>query len=998
MAEWPLNVVIARCDALAQAGQVLPAIGLYQLWLKESSHPLRYVAWFNLSVLLGQIKQYVNAEEACREALRVNPALHQARLNLGHHLENLGRIAEAWQAWKQVETELGTSYTAETQELLLHALNNLARTLETQRQYDQAEAYLVKSLKVDANQSSVLSHYVHLRQKQCKWPVYEPPLSSITVNQMLLATSALASLAATDDPGMQLLAAREFLHNKVQKPVAPRPKRSRKYGDKIKIGYLSGDLCMHAVGLLTVELFELHDRSKFEVYGFCWSKEDGSPLRARIVNAFDHLIKIGHLEDIEAAKVIDGHEIDILVDLQGLTNGARPNILMHRPAGAIQISYLGLPATSALPTVDYILADDYVFPPALEPYMTEKPLRISGCYQVSDRKREVGPPLNRSQCGLPEDKFVYAAFNNNYKITPQVFATWMFILQQVPDSVLWLMADNQWSESNLRAQAAAQGVDPQRLIFAGRAQPPEYMARLALPDLFLDTFPYNAGTTANDILWMGTPILTCSGATYISRMCGSLLTAVGLSELITSNLDDYLKMAVLLGKNSKRVASYKRYLAEYRNESGLFNQRILTANIEHAFEKIVGGVTGALPSQKIAPSGKSVRSQTDSERPFRLQVEGWRGINHSFALVNQFQLLEMVRMPNLEIRHFDTPFRFLHWNRSSNGAGFDVEDEAAINAISSLPFEGGSDAVYRIASPMDLRPTKDRGRLVVFGVTELGLDEASLVPGSDIPSFEVEGGVIVTPSNWSRDRIIEFGFSSAAVHVVPHAADPKYFYPLPQERRLQQREVLGIRREEVVLLNIGAALWNKGIDVLLKGFALARQKRKDIRLIFKDQRNTYGLPGDQYVQATLMEAGLWSDDLLQAITLLPTNLAMDRMVDIYGVADVYVSPYRAEGFNLPVCEAMACGTPVIVTDGGATDDFLIEGIGQKIESVFNRNVKIQDKLIGAYCEPKLDHLVDLLLRVEQKETDDIVGDVRSRSGWFPVVTGLLEICKGTKVG
>jgi predicted O-linked N-acetylglucosamine transferase (SPINDLY family) len=417
--------------------------------------------------------------------------------------------------------------------------------------------------------------------------VYEVPTAKVTVNQMMMATSALAALAATDDPAMQLLAAREFVHSKLERPVKRKKKNPKNQGEKIRIGYLSGDLCMHAVGLLTVELFELHNREKFEVFGFCWSKEDASPLRARIVKAFDHLVKIGHLNDLDSAKVIESYDIDILVDLQGLTNGARPNILMHRPAGATQISYLGLPGTSALPTVDYILADPYVFPPELGPYMTEKPLYVPNCYQVSDRKRDVGPPLTRAECGLPDDKFVYAAFNNNYKITPEVFSCWMKILLEVPDSVLWLMADNIWSEDNMRAFAKLYGVDPKRMIFSGRAQPPEYMARLALPDLFLDTFPYNAGTTANDILWMGTPILTRSGRSYISRMCGSLLRAAQLDGLIASDEKDYIRKAVAIGLKGSVLDAIGPDLDKNFRGSALFDMDSLVIDIENAMISVL---------------------------------------------------------------------------------------------------------------------------------------------------------------------------------------------------------------------------------------------------------------------------------------------------------------------------------------------------------------------------------------------------------------------------
>lgn len=576
---------MAQADALQQQGLVDQAIALYQHWLTAHHHnPLRLVAWFNVGVLLAGVGRAAESQAAYQEALQLNPQFFQARLNLGHQLETQGAVDDAIVQWRMVLEALEQTDNPD-KALQLHALNNLGRVLESQRRLNEAEAYLLRSLQVDPEQSAPLQHYIHIRQKQCAWPIYQR-LELLTLNQQLLSTSSLACLALHDDPALQLLTSREFVHAKVQ-PVAPRrPARQRAPGERIRIGYLSGDLCMHAVGLLTVELFELHDRQQFEVFGFCWSREDGSPLRARIIRAFDHHIRIGHLDDTRAAELIASCGIDILVDLQGLTSGARPNILAQRPA-PIQISYLGLPATCGMPAIDYILADPFVFPPELEPFMTEKPLRVPRCYQVSDRQRSVGPTLSRADCGLPEDKLVFASFNNNYKFTQEQVAVWMRILQRVPHSVLWLLADNQWVEKNIKEQARIHGLDTARIIFSGRAMPQEYMARLQLPDLFLDTFPYNAGTTANDILWMGTPILTYAGRSYISRMCGSLLTAVGLPDLITYSLIDYEDKAAQLGSNRSRLASYRRHLQEYRLESELFNVPQLVQDIEQAFFNLI---------------------------------------------------------------------------------------------------------------------------------------------------------------------------------------------------------------------------------------------------------------------------------------------------------------------------------------------------------------------------------------------------------------------------
>lgn len=354
--------------------------------------------------------------------------------------------------------------------------------------------------------------------------------------------------------------------------------------------------------------------------------------------------------------------------------------------------------------------------------------------------------------------------------------------------------------------------------------------------------------------------------------------------------------------------------------------------------------------------------------PQSLVVEGWRGINHSFALVNQFQLLEMIRRQDTVLRHVDAAFHYPHWNRAVNGAGFHAADEAALSGISGLTGEQ-ADWLFRIFSPVDLRPPQHARRLAVFAVTECGLDAKYFAAGSDVGQFEASGGVLITPSEWSRNRIIDFGFRPETVHTVPHGASADYFRPQSPEVIAAQRTALGFRPDEVLLLNIGAAIWNKGIDVLLRGFALARQTRKDLRLVFKDQRNTYGISGESFVQSTLAAAGLLSADVLGAITLIPANLTMDQMNSIYNACDCYVSPYRAEGFNLPVYEAMACNVPVIVTSGGATDDFA-EGSGARhIRSTLYKNATVQDRTIPAYCEPDLDHLVELLLHTGPKPLD-----------------------------
>jgi predicted O-linked N-acetylglucosamine transferase (SPINDLY family) len=299
----------------------------------------------------------------------------------------------------------------------------------------------------------------------------------------------------------------------------------------------------------------------------------------------DHHVRLAGVDDLTAARLIAQAGIDVLVDLQGITSGARPAILGHRPA-PVQISYLGLPGTSALPGVDWILADRFVMPPELLPYCTERPIYLPHCYQVSDRQREVAPLPQRATYGLPDDAFVFCSFNNTFKFTAEVFGCWMRVLQQVQHSVLWLLADNESARENMLREAESFGIERSRLIFAPRVSPQEYLARFQLADLMLDTFPYNAGTTASDALWMGLPIVTLAGRSYISRMAGSLLGAVGLPELITESLADYEKLAVTIGRQPQRAASYKRYLAEHGRSSPLFDVPQIVRDIEAEFERL----------------------------------------------------------------------------------------------------------------------------------------------------------------------------------------------------------------------------------------------------------------------------------------------------------------------------------------------------------------------------------------------------------------------------
>jgi predicted O-linked N-acetylglucosamine transferase (SPINDLY family) len=558
------------------------AIVLYQTWVKYNHTELSHAVYFNLGASLSTANELPAAAEAYQESIRLAPQFVYPRVNLGLVHERMQRPDLAILEWKAVEHNIKIDESNKT--LVLSAINHLGRLFESSKQLYDALASLTKSLELEPNQPDAIHHWVSLRQKMCLWPVYSE-FVGIDDAYLRAATSALAMISITDDPQEQLDAARNFVRKKIPGGMPALANPAGYQHKKIRIGYCSSDFSLHPVSMLTVQMLELHDRDRFEIYGYCWSPEDGSEMRARVINAIDHFERINHLSDAEAAELIRRDEIDILIDLQGQTAGARAEILAYRPA-PIQITYLGLPATTGFPFIDYVIADRFLIPQDMARFYSEQPLYMPDIYQVSDRKRISGAIPKRADCGLPATGFVFCSFNMCSKITPETFDVWMRILQRVPDSVLWLVADNQWAEKNLRREALARGIGPERIIFAARVSPQDYLARFAIADLFLDTFPFNAGTTANDALWMGLPVLTRTGRSFSSRMAGALLTAAKMDELITYNWADYEAKAVSIASNPDTRHAYRTHLAKVREHGALFDTPLFVRNLEERLEKL----------------------------------------------------------------------------------------------------------------------------------------------------------------------------------------------------------------------------------------------------------------------------------------------------------------------------------------------------------------------------------------------------------------------------
>jgi len=541
-----LAELFTTCEQLQQAGKADEALHTYKTWLDASTDPNRFMGWFNYGSLLQSTGNTQAAEGAYRQCLAVQPRFPQALINLGLTLEKLDKRDEALQQWASLVSQRFLQDSPPT-DMITMALNHIGRVQEELKLYDLAEQALEQSLAIDPKQTPALQHWIHIRQKSCAWPVYKS-LPNITQNAMLMATSPLAMLALTDDPVQQLLTAFAF----VERTYGFKEEflsKGRVYNHaRLRVGFVSGDLCVHAVGLLLTELIEGIERTKHEVLAYDFSPEDGTAHRTRLKVAFDHVRSIHAWTDRQVADQILEDEIDVLIDLHGLSSGARPGIFALHPAPK-QGTYLGFIGTTGMPWFDFVIADRYALPQELTAHFTEKPLYIEGSFIPLTRDETPVRGALRSEFGLSSEAFVMAAFGNAYKITPEMFATWMQLLKEIPRAVLWIIDDNPTTTANLKAHAVAANADLNRIQFTPRTTHIEYKAKLRLADVFLDTFPYNCGSTTNDVVQAGVPIVTMRGRTLVSRMGGSILESLGLGQLVSSSHLEYKTKVISLADN-----------------------------------------------------------------------------------------------------------------------------------------------------------------------------------------------------------------------------------------------------------------------------------------------------------------------------------------------------------------------------------------------------------------------------------------------------------------
>jgi protein O-GlcNAc transferase len=535
-------------DAINNAGIVLQELGRtgeaieHYLRLLELM-PTRVDVCNNLGTALLTARRLGEARQAFERALAHQPDFPEAFYNLGNAWRELGNLAEAIAAYQN-------------------------------------------ALRLRPDYTDAFSQLVYHRALACAWddlPADQNKLIDMVRNGVRVPPFYLFATPAS--PADQLICARQWIGAIEARQQAVFDRRMPGDKQRIRLGYLSGDFHQHATAQLMAELFERHDRKQFEVFAYSYGPDDKSPMRARLERAFDRFVDVGALSHQEAAARIQADEVDILVDLKGYTHQARPAIVAYRPA-PVQVSYLGYPATMGAEFIDYIIVDCFVVPQSQQPFFSERLVYLPGSYQATDRRREVAGGGSRQDHGLPPEGLVFCSFNNSYKISPPFFDIWMRLLCAAPASVLWLLESNDLVKDNLRSEAGKRGVDADRLIFAPITPPAEHLGRHQHADLFLDTLPCNAHTTASDALWAGLPVLTCSGDTFAGRVAGSLLIAAGMPELVTRSLEEYEAMALTLARDPQRLVALRQRLENNRDACALFDLPKLTSNIELAYTRM----------------------------------------------------------------------------------------------------------------------------------------------------------------------------------------------------------------------------------------------------------------------------------------------------------------------------------------------------------------------------------------------------------------------------
>jgi predicted O-linked N-acetylglucosamine transferase (SPINDLY family) len=551
-----------------------PAGAEHILRAEIAQYPQSANAHNTLGVALVNQAKPAAALAAFRAALDLEPAHAEANANAANLLFILDRPEEALPlATRALETHPELTGAALSQGLILHALKH----------YEEAVASLERAYRLDPDTPYALSALVWSALHCCDWRAREAHLAALheQVRAGRVPASPFTLIAVSDSPAEQAQCAARYVRETFpeRRPLRRNPPPA---DGRIRLAYLSADFHEHATAYLMARLFELHDRQRFELIGVSYGPDDGSATRARLARAFHRFIDVREMSDEAAARAIAEVGPSIAVDLKGHTAQARLGILAFRPS-PVQVTYLGYPGTSAAPFIDYVIADRVVMRPEDEAFYSERVAYLPHSYQVNDDSVVVPAAPAREALGLPAQGLVFCCFNAAYKLTPELFDVWMRLLGQVPGSVLWLFDPGPAGTRNLRAAARDRGIDPQRLVFAPRLDHAGHLARQQRADLFLDTLPYNAHTTASDALWAGLPLITCRGRTFAGRVAASLLSAIGLPELVTESLADYEALALKLAREPGTLGAIRKKLESNRRGAPLFDSARFCRDIERAY-------------------------------------------------------------------------------------------------------------------------------------------------------------------------------------------------------------------------------------------------------------------------------------------------------------------------------------------------------------------------------------------------------------------------------
>lgn len=568
------NALYNRSVALLRLGRFEDALGGFNRTLEIE--PRHLGALNNKGTVFLELGRLEDALETFDKAIAIRKDNPEALNNRGAALEGLNRCDDALASYEKAAAIAPSQPDAPYKRGLL---------LEKLKRFDDAIAAYQAVLKLDPAYKYALGRLVHTKMHACRWDDLPGEITrlSIAIRHGTCVSDPFTVLSASAEPADQLACARTFAVDKYPPAKAPLRHGARERRDRIRLAYVCGEFREHATSYLAAELFELHDKARFETFAIATGADDHSAMRRRIEAAFDVFIDGSAKPDAELAELLCRSEIEIAVNLNGYFGIERTGVFALRPS-PIQVNYLGFPGTMGADYMDYIIADRRVIPGDSHSFYSEKVVYLPDSYQVNDSKKSINESTpTRAAVGLPESGFVFCCFNNNHKITPDMFGIWMQLLQQVDGSVLWLLEGNPEAKGNLRREAEARGIAAERIVFAPRLTLSDHLARHRLADLFLDTLPHNAHTTASDALWAGLPVLTCVGPTFASRVAASLLDAVGLSELITHAIDEYETQALQLARNPPLLAALKDKLARNRGTSPLYDTNRYRRHIEAAY-------------------------------------------------------------------------------------------------------------------------------------------------------------------------------------------------------------------------------------------------------------------------------------------------------------------------------------------------------------------------------------------------------------------------------